>query len=67
LGGELSLACENYFEKRIFCDNSLFFKKENPQKMKKNPKKFAKIITTVYTNERVLKIFLVSYFEYRQI
>jgi hypothetical protein len=64
--GEISPFCENYFEKRIFCDK-LVLKKRNSHKNEENPKTFAKIITTVYTSERVLKIFLISYFEYHQI
>jgi hypothetical protein len=44
-----------------------FKKREISPKNEKNPQKFGKIITTVYTNERVLKVFLLSYFEYHQI
>jgi len=62
------LQCIDIWKNMLWQTLFFFGGKKNHQKMKeKNPKKFAKSCHNCLQCERVLKIFLLSYFEYQQI
>ncbi len=61
-------AMYRYLKKYVVTNSLLFWeKKSSENERKKNPKKFAKNRHNCLQCERVLKIFLISYFEYQQI